>query len=706
MYDILCDIWKNPGAAFSAMPVWIWNRMPEEDELIRQIDDFHKKGIDGLVIKVDKGIGEAYLTEEYFALIKSTLDAAKKRYMLIVFCDNVSYPNGAFADVVRGEKRLAARRLYPVAEGAEIDESEDRLFRVYARLEDELLIDVALDKKDGYVGYDLVLGYADGAGFDTFNPYFADCLISNVYEQYYTRFADYFGKTIIGFMNEGASAYINGSVAWTYGLEEEFFEDGGDFMSLMSLFFETKNKKIRREAENTHKKILRERLSRAYLQPLSHWCSEKGIGLFGYPDDIKNGEALENMHFPGQYLGNNAIDILLNASGSTAMKYASDFARHKGLSRSFAMLFDNCGTGESERVLTPDEMMRNINYAVSRGCSMIMPCSFYYSPVDEVSDVGAGSIWWKDYRKIAGYMKRMSWLGATGENNPSAAVLCSSDYVPSTPVKALYEQGYSFNYLTLDDFMERAHIHDGEIHIDRYKYKLLLIDGRLRLNAEIVLKIGKFITGGGVMFRGSDFIGAVKKHVNRKTYFEGECGGALRFVEYTKSGCPFFLLVNEGGTSIDGRLVTDKGCTAADFDPFTGKTSELSCEMIDDGFAYNITVAPHSAKVIGMNPSALPRICEPEVTALSEIVSLSPGRMTFDYNPEDGKCAKLSFTEIHDIADVSVNGQDAGRLIFMPYELDITEMLTHGENKVYVSVVGNNGEGSFKGCTVRMIKKK
>ena len=28
-----------------------------------------------------------------------------------------------------------------------------------------------------------------------------------------------------------------------------------------------------------------------------------------------------------------------------------------------------------------------------------------------------------------------------------------------------------------DDFMEKAHIHDGEIHIDRYKYSLLLRRG-------------------------------------------------------------------------------------------------------------------------------------------------------------------------------------------------------------------------------------
>ena len=83
MYDIICDIWKNPGAAFSAMPVWVWNAMPEKDELERQIDSFHKKGVDAFVIKPGKEIGEKYLTEEYFELVKNGTPKEKIREMMV-----------------------------------------------------------------------------------------------------------------------------------------------------------------------------------------------------------------------------------------------------------------------------------------------------------------------------------------------------------------------------------------------------------------------------------------------------------------------------------------------------------------------------------------------------------------------------------------------------------------------------------------------
>ena len=50
MYDILTNIFKNPGNTFSPIPFWFLNDDMDPDELVRQIGEFHKKGVDGLVI--------------------------------------------------------------------------------------------------------------------------------------------------------------------------------------------------------------------------------------------------------------------------------------------------------------------------------------------------------------------------------------------------------------------------------------------------------------------------------------------------------------------------------------------------------------------------------------------------------------------------------------------------------------------------------
>ena len=113
-----------------------------------------------------------------------------------------------------------------------------------------------------------------------------------------------------------------------------------------------------------------------------------------------------------------------------------------------------------------------------------------------------------------------------------------------------------------------------------------------------------------------------------------------------------------------------------------------------------------------MNPNALPMIGEQPKERLSEIVSLTKGRMTFDYKPGEGKRAMLMFDSVRDIADISVNCENAGRLIFMPYELDITNLLTEGENTVSVKVTrgapavnGKRTKAEFRGCTVRITEK-
>ncbi|MBQ4350228.1 MAG: hypothetical protein II768_03140, partial [Clostridia bacterium] len=62
--------------------------------------------------------------------------------------------------------------------------------------------------------------------------------------------------------------------------------------------------------------------------------------------------------------------------------------------------------------------------------------------------------------------------------------------------------------------------------------------------------------------------------------------------------------------------------------------------------------------------------------------------------------------------DVSVNGKPAGRILFRPYALDITEFLTEGLNEVSVDVTPSpaNTYGSpvpvgFDGCAVRVFEK-
>ena len=740
MFDIIKEIWKNPGAAYSPMPMWFWNDILDADALVSQLDSFHRKGIDSVLICPRMGMsGAEYLSDGYFDIVRSVLEAAKKRFMLVAFCDDAMYPSGsAHGEVVREDARLASRRLYarPMSDG--VPEGDELLFCVYVRLEDGKLTDVRLDESEGYTGYYLILGYTGGTmrgltpeeddnfstapkSADLLNPEATEAFIRLTHERYYAQLSEYFGQTVIGFFTDeprvGGRCADTEGIAWSYGMIEDFFGEGGEIGQLAALLFETKEKKVRKEADHIYGEALRKRLDRTFFAPLGDWCEKHGVALMGHPQFSADLGHLGYFTIPGQDIVWRSVapGTELTAKDSVAVKCAADIARHKGQSRSLCEIFGACGEAANPWHFTPDEMMWYLNFAFARGCSMIVPHAFYFSDRTKLQtderppDVGPHNIWWQDYKKIAGYIKRMSWLGSVGTNNPAAAVLCSDEYVPLDPVAPLYENGFTFNYLSIEDFMERAHIHDGTVRIDRYSYDTVLVDGRLRMDASIVKKLGQFTVEGGKLFHGADFLTFVRKNVRKSSYFEGETGGKLRSIHYTKSGCPFFVLINEGNDRIDGALVTDIPAKAYLFDPFDGSICEMTGEICDAGFSYRVSVGAHEAKVIGMDADALPLLGKPEERELKEIVSLCGDRMTFDFTPEVGRHASLSFTEINEIADISVNGEKTGRLIFKPYTLDITNHLHIGENTVGISLTGSiaNRYGKpvpadYSGCTVRI----
>lgn len=745
MYDILTDIWRNPGASYSPMPFWFWNDTLERVELVRQMDDFHRKGVDSFVIHPRIGMdGVEYLSNEYFELVRFICEEAKKRFMLVALCDEGMYPSGsAHGMVVAEDARFAARRLYCHPTAQEVSKNDEVLYRLYLKIEDGVLLSTALGEQEGYEAYDFILGYTNGTirglredeedgqphapkAADLLNAAATEVFLRTTHEKYYEYLQDFFGQTVIGIYTDapslpGRNAQMGNGIPWSYATIEYFMNEGGEIEQLAPLFFETADKKIKREAEYIYRSALRKNLADAFYAPLSHWCREHNVALMGHPAGSGDCDVMQYFDIPGQDLAWRMVKPgeELTAKDSMMVKLAADCAKHRGVSRSSNECFAMCGEEGNPWNFTPDDMMWTLNFLFARGCSMVIPHAFYYSlrtPLqsnERPPDVGPHNIWWQDYRKIAGYIKRMSWLGGAGTNNPHAAVLCSPEYTPVAPVRPLYEQGYTFNYLTLEDFMEKAHVHDGQIHIDRYLYDVVLIDGRLRLNADIVKKLGHFVTQGGKMYRGSAFGDYMSKNVKKTSYFEGETHGNLRFTHYTKSGCPVFLFVNEGMEEIRGRFVTDLSCAASDFDPFTGKTEPMTGEMVDGGFAYALTIPAHSAKVIGMNPDALPTLGSTAKMIQVELTALAEGRMTFDYKPTENRIVKLSFTGIHDIAEVTVNGEKAERLLFRPYECDITKYLQEGTNEVGVTMIGSlaNRYGKpvpvgFEGCTVRVYEQE
>jgi len=724
MYDILANIFKNPGNSFSPIPFWFLNDDMDPDELVRQISEFHKKGVDGLVIHPRIGFDSSieYLSPEYMDLMELCAKTAAKKRMMLVLYDEAMYPSGsAHGMVVKANPLYAARALFAVPAGSrELLPGEEILLTLP-------LTDAFTVAKEGEAAseYDLVLGFTGGTirgihadeddgmenappAADLLNPEAVDAFIENTHAKYHSRLGSYFGTTIIGFFTDepsltGRGARMNGKITWTYDLLDEFIAEGGDENHLAALLFETADKRKKRDAEEIYRRTIRKRLGNVYYAKLSDWCEKHGIALMGHPAASSDCEFMKYFQVPGQDLVWRMVEhgTELTSPDSVMAKCTADTARHLGASRNSNECFGVCGTAGNPWDFTAGDMMRILNFLFARGVNMIIPHAFYYSlrtPLqsdERPPDVGPNNIWWEDYRKISGYIKRMSWLNAMNYNNPCCAVLCSNEYMPVKPVAGLYENGYTFNYLTLDDVMNRAHIHDGKIIIDRYQYDILLIDNRVRLDPAIVLKLGRMVTEGGKMYRGNDFLGFVSKNVKKTSFFspvkkdEAQAKN-IRFVHLTKSGYPFFLCFNEGDETVSGHVITDKSGLCEVFDPFTGDRTELKGEICSEGIRYPVTVKPNTVVVLGLNTDVLPSLGKNPVKTVAEITALpvSGGNTAvFEYHPSENRSCTITFAEVHDACRVKVNGENAGFLCFAPWELDVTKFLTDGENTVEVEVI-------------------
>ncbi len=705
MYDIVKDIWRNPGPTYSLMPLWHWNALPEREELVRQMDDFHRKGIDGFVIRPEFSAEEAYWEEDYPALLRFVCEEAKKRFMLVMLSAGEA-ATALCRRLTEEDRRYGQRVLYCQPAEEPVKEGDEICYRLWLTLEEGKLARAGIGPADGDDCYHFILGYAQpGEGLDLLNEGVTRCFLADTVEKHLEGVKEYLGSTVIGYYAEGDmleySRGPEGGILWSYATMEYFFEEGGEVGQIASLFFETKNKKDKREAEYVYQKALLRNRREAFWSPLAETCRQKNIALTGYPQKDGDADTVGLFHVPGHKISTVHKGEELTDKESYRGKLAADCARHRGGSRSAVTCF-----GDHNEALTLGQMMHTYHFLLSRGCSMLIPDGFYYAPAlaGEGKDLGPARGWWPEFRKIAGYLKRLSWLGGVGDDHPAAAVLCAGEQLPVLPVRRVYELGFTFHYLTIEDLMERAQIRDGKIAIDRYLFDTVLIDGRLRLNAEIVKKLGYFVTAGGKMYRGSAFGEFMRKNGKKGWHFDGETGGALRVIQYTKSGCPLFLLVNDGETVIRGKLITELSCRAENFDPISGTTSSMTAEMTDGGFAYSVTLAPGALQVIGMDPDALPLLGQEEKRTLSELVALGEGRMDFTYKAAEGRGAKVSFVSVDGVAELFVNGQAAGKLFVPPYELDVTKYLQEGENTLAVQVKGDQAEekGAFSGCTLRI----
>lgn len=87
-------MFAQPPREYTTSPLWVWNDMLTEDEVIASLRDLASQGLRQVFVHPRPGLMTPYLSEDWFRLWKATLAEAEKLDMNVWIYDENSYPSG------------------------------------------------------------------------------------------------------------------------------------------------------------------------------------------------------------------------------------------------------------------------------------------------------------------------------------------------------------------------------------------------------------------------------------------------------------------------------------------------------------------------------------------------------------------------------------------------------------------------------------
>jgi hypothetical protein len=505
------NLLKPPGE-FSLIPFWFWNDALDEDEIIRQIDDFQQHGVDGFVIHPRVGLPRdlGWMSEHLLGYYQVAIEAAKHRDMSVLLYDEGMYPSGSSSgQVVATNPAFSCRCLAKVDmvnEQTPPLKTVENLVAIVQRLNGSCI--AVIDRPANSVIRGLhYLGEGpkeeEPPAADILNPQAVATFIHLVYDKFASHFSNYFGSTILGIFTDEPGllgrSRERGILPGTTGILDHIKRIlGYDIMPhLAALWYSDEPDAARYQRDFAHALSLR--LEETYYQPLSTWCEEHGIALTGHPGKGDDIGPLRYFHIPGQDLVWRWVlpdqTSALEGPESTQAKCSSSAMNHNKRQRNAN---EFCGAYGHE--MTWEEMNWLARWACVRGVNLLIPHAFYYSVRgvrlnERPPDVGPHSRWWDRFPKFALESRRLSWINTDSQHICHLAILGQSDYLPWQAAKICYRHQVDFNYLEERDLLEKAKINDQGIHIAGMFYHALILEYKpspaILTSLESLINLGK-----------------------------------------------------------------------------------------------------------------------------------------------------------------------------------------------------------------------
>ena len=394
---------------YQSIPFWSWNNELDEEELTRQIEDMKSVGIGGFIMHARTGLKTEYLGEKWFSCIGACLKKARELHMNAWVYDENGWPSGFVGGKMLENHDWRARFLeYKVT-----DCFEDEAFCVFENTENGF---VRLEgNKDGVCEYHCVYLRVSPANTDILNPEVVDEFIRETHEEYYKRFADSFGRELVGFFTDEPQYYRWGT-PYTPTAEPIFAERYGEDIrnGLVYLFVDDPHGYIFRER---YYQLLNELYVNNFYKKIYDWCEAHNCKLTGH--------SIEEQNLRGQMMGGAAvmptyeyehipaIDCLgRDCQSEIPGKQIGSVVSQMGIKQVLTETFACCGFD-----VTPKELKSVAEFQYFNGvnlmCQHLYPYSFAaQGKYDHPPVFSKHSNWYKEFKTFNDYFTRLGFIVA------------------------------------------------------------------------------------------------------------------------------------------------------------------------------------------------------------------------------------------------------------------------------------------------------
>jgi len=442
-YKTLIKDFQNPLVDYSTAPFWVWNEVITKKGIDEQLKDYKSKGMLQVIIHPRPGLITTYLTDEWFGLVKYSVEKAKSLGMKVWLYDENSYPSGFAGGEVPAQLPETQGKMLQLIKTKDLTAVKQEIAFILKKEGEKFSEINKTDVKAGDEYYVFVYLYAGKSSWyggyyyvDILQRKTTDKFLEVTHDKYKKTIGDEFGKTVLGIFTDEPNMRVTGGqnvICYTPELFNRFKRRWGyDLKINMALLFdETGNWKTVR---HNYYSTLHDLFVDNWARPVYEYCEKNNLPLTGHyweHDWPMPRNAADNMALAA-YSQVPGIDLLMNQwsdkpyaqfGNNRFVKEIGSVANQLGRKRTLSETY-----GASGWDLTFNDMKRIGDWEYSLGVNLMNQHLSYYSLTgprkrDHPLSFSYHSPYWDDYKLLADYYSRLSMVLSQGRQRNNILVL-------------------------------------------------------------------------------------------------------------------------------------------------------------------------------------------------------------------------------------------------------------------------------------------